>query len=257
MPADTFTTLLIGDVYSDSGIRVLFFKLNELKKKFRADFVIANGENATDGFGICKADMNKLFEIGVDVITSGNHIWQQEDTLSVLDSEDRLLRPCNYPSSVPGHGSVVYKGVGVINVQGRINMPSIDDPFKIASDAVRKIKSQTKLIFVDVHAESAEEKEALAYHLAGEVSCVVGTHTHVQSADERIIKNSTAFISDLGMTGPADGVIGSDVSVAIMRQETQMPAKAVPSDSPAKICGVAVTCDRQSGKALSIERFCV
>ena len=257
MPADTITTLLLGDVYSDSGIRVLFFKLSELRKKYRADFVIANGENSCDGFGISKADMNKLFELGVDVITSGNHIWQQEDILPSLDSESRILRPCNYPASVPGHGSVLYKGIGVINVQGRVNMPAIDDPFKTASDCVKKLRAQTKLIFVDIHAESAEEKEALAYHLAGSVSCVVGTHVHVQSADERIIGGSTAFISDLGMTGPSEGIIGSDCGLAIKRQKTQMPIKSVPSQSNAKIFGVAVTCDRQTGKALSIERFSV
>lgn len=257
MPADTFTALLLGDVYSDSGIRVLFFKLNELKKKYRADIVIANGENACDGFGISKAEVNKLFELGVDVITSGNHIWQQEDIFEVIDSEQRLLRPCNYPSSVPGHGSILYKGVGVINVQGRINMPVTDDPFRAASEAVKKLKSQTKLIFVDVHAESAEEKEAMAYYLAPNVSCVVGTHVHVQSADERIIKDHTAFISDLGMTGPIGGVIGASEESALQRQKTQMPLKSVPSETEAKISGVAVTCDRQSGKALSIERFFV
>lgn len=258
MPANnTVTTLLLGDVYSESGIRVLFFKLNELRKKYRADFVIANCENAHEGFGITPSEVDKLFQIGVDVLTSGNHIWQVEDTLPVLDSQSRLLRPANYPSSVPGHGSVVYNGIGVINLQGRVNMTPIDDPFKTASELVRKIKAQTKLIFVDFHAESAEEKEALAYYLKGSVSCVVGTHVHVQSADERIIDNSTAFISDLGLTGPCDGVIGSSSEIAVNRQKTQMPLKAVPAEGDAVISGVAVTCDRETGKALSIERFCI
>lgn len=255
MPANTFTALLLGDVYSDSGIRVLFFKLKELIKKYRADFVVVNGENACGGFGISVDNMQKLFEMGVDVITSGNHIWNQEEIFPYLDSQDRLLRPANYPSSVPGHGYTVYKNVGVINLQTRLYMPQTDDPFRCASDIIRKIKNQTNIILVDFHGESSEEKEALAYHLNGHVSCVVGTHIHVQTCDERILDKGTAYITDLGMCGPGNSVIGCDIDVAIKRQKTQLPIKSVSSDSEPAINGVVLKCDADTGKAISIERI--
>ena len=256
MPADTFRTLLLGDVYSDSGVRVVFFRLKELIKKYKADFVIANGENACGGYGLGVTDMYKLFESGVDVITSGNHIWQQEEIIPYLDSQDRLLRPANYPSSVPGRGFTIYKDVAVINLQGRTNMPATDDPFRCASDIVRKVKNTAKLIFVDFHAESSEEKEALGLYLDGNVSCVAGTHIHVQTADEHILNGQTAYITDLGMCGPADSVIGCDIQTAIKRQKTQMPLKTVSAEGNAVIQGVLVTCNRETGKAVSIERIC-
>lgn len=255
MPADTFTTLLLGDVYSDLGIRVLFFRLKELIRRYHADFVIVNGENACNGFGLSVDNMNRLFGMGVDVITSGNHIWEQEEILPYLDSEARLLRPANYASSVPGHGSVIHKGVGVINIQGRQNMPVTDDPFRCCSDQIRKMKGKTNLIFVDMHAESGEEKEAMACHIDGSVSCLVGTHIHVQTADEKILEKGTAYITDLGMCGPKNSCIGSDIALAVRRQKTQMPLKAVPAEGEGMINGVCVVCDRETGKALSIQRI--
>lgn len=256
MLAKSFKTLLLGDVYSDPGCRVIFSKLKSLIEKYQADFVIVNGENACNGFGVSVDNMEMLFACGVNVITSGNHIWQKDEIYPYLDSQENFLRPANFNKIAPGHGFTVCNGIGVLNLQGRINMPPIDDPFDSAVVCVDKLLQSTKTIFVDFHAESVEEKEALAYSLDGKVTAVVGTHTHVQTADERILPNGSAYITDLGMCGPKDSVIGCDKDLAIKRQKTQMPIKAVSSDNPANICGVLVESDPETGKAISITRIC-
>lgn len=255
MSNKTFTTLLLGDIYGDPGCRVLFMKLQTLKKKYRADFVVVNGENAFKGFGIIPSQVVMLFGIGVDVITSGNHIWQQEDIYPYLDSQSSLLRPANYGNLVQGHGYVVKDNVCVINLQGRMNMPATDDPFKCAQDILKKLDSKVKTIFVDFHAESPEEKEAMGFFLDGKVTAVVGTHIHVQTMDEKILPNGTAYITDLGMCGPKGSIIGSDPELAIKRQLTQMPMKAQVLDAAAEIHGVCIRSDAETGKALSIERI--
>ncbi|MBR4477733.1 MAG: TIGR00282 family metallophosphoesterase [Spirochaetales bacterium] len=255
MSNKTFTTLLLGDIYGDPGCRVLFMKLQTLKKKYRADFVVVNGENAFKGFGIIPSQVDMLFGIGVDVITSGNHIWQQEDIYPYLDSQSSLLRPANYGNLVQGHGYVVKDNVCVINLQGRMNMPATDDPFKCAQDILKKLDSKVKTIFVDFHAESPEEKEAMGFFLDGKVTAVVGTHIHVQTMDEKILPNGTAYITDLGMCGPKGSIIGSDPELAIKRQLTQMPMKAQVLDAAAEIHGVCIHSDAETGKALSIERI--
>ncbi len=255
MSNKSFTTLLLGDIYGDPGCRVLFMKLQTLKKKYRADFVVVNGENAFKGFGIIPSQVDMLFGIGVDVITSGNHIWQQEDIYPYLDSQSSLLRPANYGNLVQGHGYVVKDNVCVINLQGRMNMPATDDPFKCAQDILKKLDSKVKTIFVDFHAESPEEKEAMGFFLDGKVTAVVGTHIHVQTMDEKILPNGTAYITDLGMCGPKGSIIGSDPELAIKRQLTQMPMKAQVLDAAAEIHGVCIRSDAETGKALSIERI--
>ena len=255
MSNKTLTTLLLGDIYGDPGCRVLFMKLQTLKKKYRADFVVVNGENAFKGFGIIPSQVDMLFGIGVDVITSGNHIWQQEDIYPYLDSQSSLLRPANYGNLVQGHGYVVKDNVCVINLQGRMNMPATDDPFKCAQDILKKLDSKVKTIFVDFHAESPEEKEAMGFFLDGKVTAVVGTHIHVQTMDEKILPNGTAYITDLGMCGPKGSIIGSDPELAIKRQLTQMPMKAQVLDAAAEIHGVCIRSDAETGKALSIERI--
>ena len=255
MANKSFTTLLLGDVYGDPGCRVLSIKLQTLVKKYRADFVIVNGENAFRGFGISPEQVDMLFGIGVDVITSGNHIWQQEDVLPYLDSMDYLLRPANYGNMVQGHGFAVKDGVCVINLQGRINMPPIEDPFKWASDILKRIDSRVRTVFVDFHAESSEEKEAMGLFLDGKVTGVVGTHIHVQTLDEKILPKGTAYITDLGMCGPKGSVIGSDPEIALRRQLTQMPLKAQVLDGVAQIRGVCIQSDPATGRALSIERI--
>lgn len=255
MPAKTITTLLLGDIFGEPGCRAIFLKLKSLIKKYHADFVIANGENCYNGFGMSMENLNMLLTCGVDVVTSGNHIWEQEEILPFLDSEDCLLRPANYGNMVQGHGFVCFKDVGVINLIGRQLMITVDDPFKWASDIVRKLKSQTKTIFVDFHAESAEEKEALALYLDGEVTGVVGTHIHVQTNDEKILPKGTAYITDLGMCGPKDSVIGGDIESSIKKQMTQMPIKSKVCENEAVINGVVVVSDAETGKAISITRI--
>lgn len=250
---------MLGDVCGQSGVRALFLGLNSLVKEYRADVVVVNGENAANGFGLSAALMEQMFSMGVHVITSGNHIWQQDDLRPFLDSEKRLLRPANYPPAAPGHGSVVVElkghSVGVINLQGRQFLPSIDCPFRVGMEQVRSLRKQTPVILVDFHAEIPEEKEALSFHLDGKVSAVVGTHTHVQTADEKLLPNGTAYITDLGLCGPSESVIGSDPNISISRQLTQMPLRSELADTPPVLQGVCVKIDSSSGKALSIERF--
>lgn len=255
----TCVALLLGDVCGQPGSRALFLGLHTLVKEYRADLVIVNGENAANGFGLNAALMEQFFSLGVHVITSGNHIWQQEDLRGLLDSEKRLLRPANYPPQAPGHGSVVVDvknfKAAVLNLQGRQSMPSIDCPFRSGLEAVQRLRKQTPLIFVDFHAESPEEKESLAFHLDGKVTALVGTHTHVQTADERILPGKTAYITDLGLCGPSDSVIGSDPSVSIAKQLTQMPLRTEIANTAPVLQGVCITADVASGQALSIERF--
>ena len=255
MANKTLTTLLLGDIYGDPGCRVLFMKLQTLKKKYRADFVVVNGENAFKGFGIIPSQVDMLLGIGIDVITSGNHIWQQEEILPYLDSQNCLLRPANYGNLVPGHGFVVKDNICVINLQGRMNMPATDDPFKCAQDILKKLDGKVKTVFVDFHAENPEEKEAMGFFLDGKVTAVVGTHIHVQTMDEKILPGGTAYITDLGMCGPKGSVIGSDPELAVKRQLTQMPMKAQVLDAPAEIHGVCIRSDAETGKAISIERI--
>jgi metallophosphoesterase (TIGR00282 family) len=233
--------------------------LQSLLKEIRADFIIANGENAFEGLGITPDAAESLFKSGIDVITSGNHIWQRKEIIPMLERDNRILRPENYPTGVPGGGiSLITKKqvpVAVINLQGRVNMYNIRCPFKVGESAVRQLNKKAKIIVVDFHAELPEEKEALALHLDGKVSAVVGTHTHVQTADEKILPGGTAYITDTGMTGPADGVIGMKRDISIKRSLMQIPYKMEVEDSAAVIMGVLLTIAVESGKALRIERI--
>ena len=255
----TITALLLGDVIGQPGCRALFMGLPQLIKRLRADVVILNGENAADGFGLTEDLARQFFSLGVHVITSGNHIWQREEIRSFLDKDPRILRPANYPSSAPGHGFTTVDiggvSIGVVNLQGRHQMVPIDCPFQTGASIVDKMRKQTKLIFVDFHAESAQEKESLAWYLDGKVSTVVGTHTHVQTADERILPNGTGFITDLGLSGPMGGVIGSDPNIAIERQLTQIPLRNQILDAPSFLQGVVCTVNPDTGKTISIKRI--
>lgn len=251
--------LILGDVCGQPGLRALFVSLGTLKKETHADFTIINGENAADGFGLSVPQMNELFTLGADVITSGNHIWQQEDLRPVLDSEPRLLRPANYPSGVPGHGMTIrpvgqYK-IAVINLQGRNQMPRTDDPFAVGKAIVQKARKETPMIIVDFHAEETAEKEALGFYLDGKVSVVAGTHTHVATLDAKILPGGTAYQTDIGFCGPKGSVIGSDPEVAIRKQLTQMPLRNPILDAPAEINGILASLDPQTGKALSVTRI--
>jgi hypothetical protein len=256
---DKITALILGDVYGNPGVRALFVGLKSLIQSSRADCVIVNGENTADGLGIKVAQAEQLFSIGVDVITSGNHIWHHDEIFPMLDSERPIVRPANYPPGAPGKGYTVIQvkshHIGVLNLQGREQMSNIDCPFRIGKEIVRKIREKTPIIIVDFHAENTEEKEALGLYLDGQISVLVGTHTHVQTADEKILPGGTAYISDIGMTGPKDSVIGSAKDISISRSLSQMPLKMEVSDTLAVIEGVVVEIDTVTGKALKIERI--
>ncbi len=209
--------------------------------------------------GITPEAAEGLFKSGIDVITSGNHIWQKKEIIPLLERDGRILRPENYPTGVPGGGlSLITKKqvpVAIVNLQGRVGMYSIRCPFKVGESLIRQLGKKTKVIVVDFHAELPEEKEALALHLDGKVSAVVGTHTHVQTADEKILPGGTAYITDTGMTGPAGGVIGMKRDISIKRSLMQIPYKMEVEDSSAVLMGVLLTIAVNSGKALSIERI--
>lgn len=237
----------------------LFLGLSSAVRDNGVDFVVCNGENAADGFGITIDDYNRMKECGVDVITSGNHIWQKDEIFTLLDSRDDILRPLNYPEPCVGKGYTIRKCgdvmIGVVNLQGRIELMDTDDPFRKAEAAVRTIRKTTPIILVDFHAESTEEKEAMGFFLDGSVSAVAGTHTHVQTMDEKILPLSTAYITDLGLTGVHGAVIGSRPDKAIERQLTQLPIRSEVADGEGEIDGVVIEIEKKSGRALSIKRL--
>ncbi|MEM5947949.1 TIGR00282 family metallophosphoesterase [Spirochaetia bacterium 38H-sp] len=257
--ADTISALIIGDIIGHPGMRALFAGLSSLIKKYSADIVLVNAENAADGFGLSAEQAQKLLDMSVDVITTGNHIWHDESVFEFMDRSERIVRPANYPKGAPGKGSTLYdKGditIGVLNILGRQRLWTVDCPFKKATEELKKLRQKTNLIFVDFHAESTAEKEAMGFYLDGKVTAVVGTHTHVQTADERILPGGTAYITDLGATSPEGTVIGFDAELAVKRVTTQVPHQLNVVDAPATICGVHVVADKSSGKALSIERL--
>ena len=257
MTKNTIRVMMIGDVSGQSGMGALFLGLSSAIKQYNADFVILNGENAAGGFGITIEDYNNMKKAGVDVITSGNHIWQKDEIFPFLDRNDDILRPANYPEPCIGRGMTIKEkngvSVSVINLQGRVDMMTTDDPFRKAEALVRNARKSTNLIFVDFHAESTEE--ALAFFLDGSVTAVAGTHTHVQTRDEKILKGGTAYITDLGLTGVLNKVIGSDPAKSIERQLTQLPIRSEVAEGKGRIQGIVVEADKESGKALSIERF--
>ena len=250
---------MIGDVSGSAGMGALFLGLSSLVRDERIDFVVINGENAAGGFGITINDYQALKRLGADVITSGNHIWQKEEIYDVLEKNDDILRPLNYPDPCIGQGYTVRKKgnftFAVINAQGRMMMAPIDDPVKRVDKIIRDIRKETSLIFVDFHAEDTLEKEAFAFALDGKVTAVAGTHTHVQTADEKILPGGTAYITDIGITGVTDAVIGSDPQKSIERQLTQLPIKSEVAEGEAHIQGVIIEADAVSGKAVSIKRF--
>lgn len=251
--------LFLGDVMGDPGRRAVDAVLPKLKAEFAVDFAIVNGENSAGGRGITPKLAIGLMRAGAAVITSGDHIWDQKEIIPYFTEEPRMLRPINYPEGVPGQGSIVLdtpKGkVGVINVQGRTFMKMIlENPFTVMEQAVAEMRKETKVIFVDMHGETTSEKCALGWFLDGKVSAVVGTHTHVQTADERVLPEGTAFLCDAGMCGPLDSCIGMQVDMAVQRFITLMPSKHYVARGPVKVCGALVDVDAQSGKALRIAR---
>jgi 2',3'-cyclic-nucleotide 2'-phosphodiesterase len=226
------------------------------------DFVIANAENAAAGFGITREIGEHLLDWGVEVMTSGNHIWDKKEALDYIGIEPRLLRPANYPAGAPGNGSYLARTahgetIGVINIMGRVFMLNIDDPFVVVQREIAKLRERTRTIFVDFHAEATSEKIAMGWHLDGKVSAMVGTHTHVQTADERILPKGTAYLTDVGMTGPHDSVIGVEVEAALGRFLTALPAKFETATGNPRLNAVVIETDPQTGLAVDIERLSV
>jgi metallophosphoesterase (TIGR00282 family) len=252
--------LMLGDVIGEPGMKALFAGLGELVRRLKVDLVVANGENTAAGFGITKEESDRLLASGVHVITSGNHVWEKKGATELLDSEARLLRPANYPEGAPGRGLCILEASGrswaVLNLQGREGLYAIDCPFRTADAALAKIAAEAPgaIVLVDFHAESNEEKEALGLYLDGRVSAFAGTHTHVQTADERILPKGTGYITDLGMTGPSDSVIGVKSEICLRRSLTQMPIKMETAEGAATIHGVLFTIDADTGRCLAIER---
>jgi metallophosphoesterase (TIGR00282 family) len=252
--------LLIGDVVGRPGRELVRKGLRALIEVHGVDFVIANAENAAAGFGVTKDIGDALLEYGVDVMTSGNHIWDKKEVIDYIKAEPRLLRPANYPAGVPGRGSSVAdtgdgRAVGVINVMGRVFMLPIDDPFAVVLREIDAIRHRTRVIIVDFHAEATSEKIAMGWHLDGRVTAIIGTHTHVQTADERILPKGTAYLTDVGMTGPHDSVIGMEVGPSLARFLNGMPTKFEPATGNARLNGVIVEADDRTGLAKRIVRI--
>ncbi len=216
--------------------------------------VIANGENAANGRGITARNMHELLDAGVDVVTSGNHIWDQKEIISYMDAQVPLLRPVNYPNGVPGQGYLVQDGVLVVNLMGRTFMLDVDCPFRTMDRLLADLPSVPKIVFVDFHADATSEKVAMGWYLDGRVSAVVGSHTHVPTADARVLPKGTAFVSDAGMSGPVISIIGNEIQAVLNRYLTQMPGPLPVAEGPATIGAVLVEIDDASGRALSIRR---
>ena len=252
--------LFIGDIIGKPGRELLRKGLRPLVAHYGVDFVIANAENSAAGFGITKDIGDTLLEWGVDVMTSGNHIWDKKEALDYIPTEPRLLRPANYPAGVPGRGSYVAqtgdgRAVGVINVMGRVFMLNIDDPFAVVLREIEAMRGRTKIIIVDFHAEATSEKVAMGWHLDGKVTLVVGTHTHVQTADERILPNGTAYLTDAGMTGPHDSIIGMEKEPSLARFLTGLPSRFEPATGNPRLNGIVVEADEKTGRALAVTRI--
>ena len=252
--------LFIGDIFGKPGRRALRERLQALVQQQRIDFCVANVENAAGGFGLTPQIADELLATDIDVLTSGNHIWDKRAILPYLAQQPRLLRPHNYPAAAPGTGLFIGDSrcgvrVAVINLQGRVYLPATDCPFSVGLATVEKARKQANVVLVDFHAEATSEKQAFAWYIDGRVGAVVGTHTHVQTADEHILPRGTAYISDLGMTGPHDSVIGSIPDIALERFLKQLPARLEPASGNLRVCGAVIEIDESTGLAESIARI--
>jgi len=254
--------LFIGDIIGKPGRQALSRELDRLVDRYNVDLVIVNGENAAAGFGLTVDIARELFDLGVHCITSGNHIWDKKEQVPLVLADTRILRPANYSAGVPGCGSALFTTpggirIGVLNLEGRVYMKNLECPFRMADQEIERLRQETAVIFVDFHAEATSEKSALGWYLDGRVSAVIGTHTHVQTADERILTLGTAYMSDAGMTGSFDSVIGIGKEEAIRKFLTQLPVKFEVPKNDIRLNGVVVGIDETSGKAFSIERIAV
>ena len=248
--------LMIGDVVGQPGRRAVRRLVPVLRQELALDLVIANGENAAGGYGLTPDTAEELLHSGVDILTSGNHIWDQKEIIPQLDEGLPLLRPANYPAA-PGRGHLIQDGVMVLNLMGRLFMPALDCPFRAASQALAAAEAEggPRIIIVDFHAEATSEKQSLGWYLDGRVSAVVGTHTHVGTVDARILPKGTAYLTDVGMTGPVNSVIGSDANAVIDRFLTGIPQRAPVAAGPVLLNAALLEIDPETGKALAIQRI--
>ena len=252
--------LFIGDIVGSPGRKAAAELIPKIRKREEAEFVIANGENAAGGSGITSRIAKELLDAGIEMITSGDHIWKRKEIIEVLDQHPNILRPANYPPGAPGMGSYVAKTkngklVGVVNLVGRVFMEAVECPFRKAREEIDELRKKTNVIIVDMHAEATSEKIAMGWYLDGLVSAVVGTHTHVQTADEKILPQGTAYITDLGMTGPHDSVIGRKKEQILTRFITQLPTRFEMAEEDIQLNGVMLDIDEKTGRAKSIKRI--
>lgn len=252
--------VFIGDVVGHVGLRELLRQLPEIKERYKPDCLIVNGENIVDGKGLSEKEANEIFEAGAHCITTGNHIWENWKARPLLVSNPNVLRPINYPSENPGRGWTLItlpdqRRIGVIQAQGRVYMQSIDCPFKGVDAAINKLASQTKVILLDFHADASAEKIAMGWHCDGRLSAVVGTHTHIQTGDARILPMGTGYLSDVGMTGPYDSVLGMKKDIALKRLILQTAHKYEIAEDDVRVCGVHLIIDEETGKTVLIEPF--
>jgi len=252
--------LFIGDVFGRPGRDLLGTLLPRLVRHYAVEFVIANVENAAAGYGVTREVGEGLLGLGVHVMTSGNHIWDRKEALEYVGAEPRLLRPANYPAGVPGRGAMIGhtadgRAVGVVNVMGRVFMPALDDPFAAARREATALAATTRIIVVDFHGEATSEKVAMGWYLDGSVTAVVGTHTHVQTADSRLLPGGTAYITDVGMTGPHDSIIGTDKDATLRRFLTGMPTRLTVASGDPRLHAIVITADEATGRAVAIERL--
>jgi metallophosphoesterase (TIGR00282 family) len=252
--------LFIADIFAKSGREIVRRAVPSLIEQRSLDFVVANVENSAAGFGVTGDIADTILSYGVDVMTSGNHVWDKKEVLEYIPRQPKLLRPANFPAGVPGRGACLAhtrtgEPVGVVNVMGRVFMTPIDDPFAVAAREIEALRAKTRVILVDFHAEATSEKIAMGWHLDGRATAVLGTHTHVQTADERILPRGTACLTDVGMTGPHDSIIGVTTEAALSRFLNGMPAKFEAATGPARLNAVIITADPATGKATAIERL--
>jgi hypothetical protein len=253
------TVLFIADICGKVGRQAAAHLVKPLKQKYSADYVIANVENAAGGFGVTPEMSRKIFSYGIDIQTSGNHIWDRQEIIRYFDQKPKLLRPANYPAYAPGSGTYIdtvgEHKIAVLNLMGRTYMKDIDCPFQVANRELLAIRQETNIIVVDFHGEATSEKQAMFYYLDGKVSAIIGSHTHVQTADEQISRLGTAYITDAGMTGAHDSVIGMEKEPSLRRFLTGMPIRFTTATEDVKISGVIVTINALNGQAVKIERF--
>lgn len=252
---------MIGDIYGKIGRQAVTQYIPALKTKYQLNLIIANGENSAGGVGITKKTLDEIYNSGVDVVTSGNHIWDKKEIFQFIDHEKYLIRPANYPPQTPGKGYCIFevnnKKVGIANISGRTFMPALDCPFRKADEIIECLNQECDLILFDFHAETTSEKMAMGWYVDGRITCMVGTHTHIQTADERILPKGTAYITDLGMVGPWNSVLGVDRDLVIKKFLTGLPVKFDIASGPHVFCGLVIMIDDQTNQVQKVQRIMI